>query len=207
MQHILTVPYIDQTERWVCGCESVSAVMLLQYHGLPVQPDAFIDRYLPRADVTEANGRMSAPHPAQFYIGDPRSPSGWGCYAPCIVQALQNALAAHGAGQRFAVRDVTGQSAAALCEQYVSRGLPVVFWATLDMVPAGETVYWTLPSGEPFGWRQKEHCLLLVGWDEENFWFNDPWQNHGCCAYPRAVVEQRHAEQGLYAVVMERKEQ
>lgn len=207
MRHILTAPYIDQTQRWVYGCESVSAVMLLQYHGIPVQPDEFIDEYLPRARSTEVGGRMIARHPAYYYINDPRDLTGWGCYAPCIARALQNTLEAYGLREAYTVSDVTGLTAAQLCERYVRRGLPVVFWATLDMVPAGEYVHWTLPSGEEFAWRQNEHCLLLVGWDDENYWFNDPWQNHGCCAYPRAVVEQRHAEQGMYAVVMERKEQ
>ena len=207
MRHILTAPYIDQTVRWVYGCESVSAVMLLQYYGIPVQPDEFIDEYLPRAYSTEVAGRMIARHPAYYYINDPRDFTGWGCYAPCIARALQNTLEAYGLQEVYTVSDVTGLTAAQLCQRYVRHGLPVVFWATLDMIPAGEYVHWTLPSGEEFAWRQNEHCLLLVGWDEENFWFNDPWQNHGCCAYPRAVVEQRHAEQGMYAVVLERKEQ
>ena len=30
MKKIVSAPYIDQTERWVNGCESISSVMLLQ---------------------------------------------------------------------------------------------------------------------------------------------------------------------------------
>ena len=30
MKKIVPAPYIDQTERWVNGCESISSVMLLQ---------------------------------------------------------------------------------------------------------------------------------------------------------------------------------
>ena len=30
MKKIVLAPYIDQTDRWVNGCESISAVMLLQ---------------------------------------------------------------------------------------------------------------------------------------------------------------------------------
>ena len=31
---LIKVPYIDQTKEWPTGCESVSAVMLLQYLGM-----------------------------------------------------------------------------------------------------------------------------------------------------------------------------
>ena len=200
MKKILRVPYIDQTERWVYGCESISTVMLLQYLGVEVQPDEFIDEYLPRAYSTEMKGEMYAPDPTYYYINDPRDLTGWGCYAPCIVKALQNTFAAKEAHQRFAAVDETGLTAAQLCEKYIDNNMPVVFWATLDLQPAGGFSYWTLPSGQRFAWKGNEHCLLLVGYDEENFWFNDPWHNHGCCPYPRALVEQRHAEQGMYAV-------
>ena len=204
MKKILTVPYIDQTERWVYGCESISAVMLLQYLGLEVQPDEFIDQYLPRAMSTEMGGVMYARHPAHYYINDPRDLTGWGCYAPCICTALQNTFAAKGKAGQFAPVDETGSTAARLCERYIDSGMPVVFWATLDFVPCGGYSYWTLPSGEEFGWLGNEHCLLLVGYDDENYWFNDPWHNHGCCPYPKALVEQRHREQGMYAVAVKK---
>ena len=34
MKKIVSAPYIDQTERWVNGCESISSVMLLREHQL-----------------------------------------------------------------------------------------------------------------------------------------------------------------------------
>ena len=199
MKRLRKVPYIDQTERWVCGCESVSAVMLLQYWGIPVQPDAFIHGYLPRAAAVKKAGRMYAADPHDFYIGDPREASGWGCYAPCICRALENVLDDYGKTEQFAVENATGKTAAELAETYLSAGMPVIFWATLDFGPCRETAHWTLPDGGDFAWVNGEHCLLLVGCDEENYWFNDPWHNHGCCAYPKALVEQRQREQRMYA--------
>ena len=199
---ILHAPYIDQTQRWVCGCESVSAVMLLQYLGLPADPDTFIDRWLPRSLPEQRADGLHAENPADRYIGDPRLASGWGCYAPCICTALRRALAACGAAQRYEVRDESGKTAAQLCEQYIDAGLPVVFWATLDFGPCREASRWRLPDGRLFTWVNGEHCLLLTGYDETSFWFNDPWQGHGLCAYPRALVEQRHREQGMYAAAV-----
>ena len=34
-EKIVSAPYIDQTARWVNGCESISSVMLLQAVGDP----------------------------------------------------------------------------------------------------------------------------------------------------------------------------
>ena len=36
MKKIVPSPYIDQTERWVNGCESISSVMLLQAVGIDI---------------------------------------------------------------------------------------------------------------------------------------------------------------------------
>ena len=202
MKKILHAPYIDQTERWVYGCESISAVMLLRYWQLPVEPDEFIDRYLPRANSFEKDGKMYAADPTDYYINEPRDTTGWGCYAPCICTALNASLAAYGRQNEFAVKDVSGLSAAQLCKEYIDKDCPAIFWATLDFEPSEGTAEWTLPNGKNFTWKNHEHCLLLCGYDDENYWFNDPWHNHGCCPYPKALVEQRHAEQGMYAAVM-----
>lgn len=204
MKKLLCAPYIDQTGRWINGCESVSAVMLLQYLGLAIDPDAFISHDLRCAPLTEADGERCGPDPHFVYAGDPRDHTGYGCYAPCICNALEHALARYGAAGYFAVRDETGKTAAQLCAEYIDAGMPVVFWATLNFEPSGPAEDWRLPDGSRFTWTSREHCLLLVGYDEENYWFNDPWQNRGLCQQPKALVEQRHREQGMYAVGLKR---
>lgn len=205
MSRILKAPYIDQTERWVYGCESISTVMLLQYLGIAIDPDDFIDHHLPRGWSTGTGADMVAPDPMYYYINEPRDLSGWGCYAPCIVNAIQSVLEARGLADTYTVVDETGKTAAQLCEEYIDNGMPVVFWATLDMEPSEGVSRWTLPDGRPFVWKQHEHCLLLVGYDAENYWFNDPWHNHGCCPYPKALVEDRHRVQDMYAVSVKKK--
>ena len=47
MKKIVPAPYIDQTARWVNGCESISSVMLLQAVGIPIDPDVFNDHAQP----------------------------------------------------------------------------------------------------------------------------------------------------------------
>ena len=82
MKKIVPAPYIDQTERWVNGCESISSVMLLQAVGIGIDPDTFIARDLPHAPYWEQDGRLYGPDPWQVYPGDPHDHTGYGCYAP-----------------------------------------------------------------------------------------------------------------------------
>ena len=122
MKKIVPAPYIDQTARWVNGCESISSVMLLQAVGIPIDPDVFIERDLPHAPYWEQEGRLYGPDPMFVYPGDPHDHTGYGCYAPCIVQALQSALKHEGAADRFEVLDVSGETAAQLC-RFIAGGV------------------------------------------------------------------------------------
>lgn len=74
MKKIVPAPYIDQTERWVNGCESISSVMLLQAVGIDIDPDTFIARDLPHAPYWEQDGKLYGPDPWQVYPGDPPRP-------------------------------------------------------------------------------------------------------------------------------------
>ena len=69
MKKIVPAPYIDQTERWVNGCESISSVMLLQAVGIDIDPDTFIARDLPHAPYWEQDGKLYGPDPWQVYPG------------------------------------------------------------------------------------------------------------------------------------------
>ena len=62
-----------------------------------------------------------------------------------------------------------------------------------------------LDTGETFTWISNEHCMLLVGYDEDSYYFNDPYENNGCIRYPKTVVEDRHKAQHMQAVGVVRK--
>ncbi len=63
MKKIVLAPYIDQTDRWVNGCESISAVMLLQVMGIRIDPDTFIERDLPPCSLLGAGWETLRPGP------------------------------------------------------------------------------------------------------------------------------------------------
>lgn len=113
--------------------------MLLQAVGIDIDPDTFIARDLPHAPYWEQDGKLYGPDPWQVYPGDPHDHTGYGCYSPCIVKALNSALEHEGAADKFEVVDESGKTAAELCS-YIDAGMPVVFWATLDFSPCRKSV-------------------------------------------------------------------
>ena len=43
---------------------------------------------------------------------------------------------------------------------------------------------------------------MLVGYDENSYYFNDPYKNHGLIAYDKATVETRFHELGCQSLVI-----
>ena len=206
MKKIISVPYIDQTEKWPTGCESVSSVMCLQYWGFPITVDEFIERYLEKVPFETRNGELYGADPRKQFAGSPYDSDSFGCYAPVIEKALQEAAKdfTNPDQEEFIVKDLTGVPMKSIVEDYIDRNVPVVFSASIDLKATIVGPDWKLlDSGEPFTWISNEHCMLLVGYDEEHYYFNDPWHNHGVIGYEKELVEKRHAEQYEMAVVME----
>lgn len=199
MKKIISVPYIDQTEKYPTGCESISSVMLLNYLGYDMTPEMFIDHCLNKRDFEFHEGCLYGPHPDDAFIGSPynNEKGSYGCYAGAIAAALEKAV-----GDRYEIKILRGLPVTELLS-HIDRDMPVVFWATLNMQPHKPGPQWRLLDREGvFSWRNNQHCLLLVGYDEENYYFNDPWENHGCIGYARALVEQRYGEMHRQAVVL-----
>ncbi len=194
----LDVPYISQSGRYPTGCESVSAVMLLHYLGYPLTVDDFIGVYLEKEAFEERDGKRFGPHPEEAFCGSPYDEDSFGCYAPVVCRALDRVFAA---GRKYRAADETNTPVPELLHRYIDRGMPVLFWACIDMREPIQGPSWELKNGGgPFTWVSNEHCMLLVGYDEEGYYFNDPYENHGVVRYPRILSEDRHAAQHRMAV-------
>jgi uncharacterized protein YvpB len=192
----LDVPYIDQSVRYPTGCESVSTVMLLRYLGYDLSVDDFIENYLSMQDFEDRGGELYGPDPNQFFCGSPYDPDSFGCYAPVICKALEAFL-----GDTWQVVNETGTPTEDLLKTYIDQGMPVIFWACINMREPIIGPCWKLKeNGETFTWISNEHCMLLVGYDEEHYYFNDPYENHGRIAWPKDLVDDRHKAQYSMAV-------
>lgn len=230
MRKILPVPYIDQSEKWPTGCESVSAVMLLRFLGFDIDVDTFIQRYLPMAPMEKAEDLFTVlwgtgPDPNRFFCGSPYDPDGFGCYAGVIEASLNNIFremqpskgdagpaetgitqnTPGGAMPVYTAENATGRSTEELLLE-IDEGRPVVYWATIDLMPHRDGPMWARSdNGELFVWKSNEHCMLLTGYDTERdtLVFNDPWNNHGVVDYDRKLVEKRHAEMDRMACIVQ----
>ncbi|NTU90119.1 MAG: C39 family peptidase [Actinobacteria bacterium] len=196
---LIGVPYLTQSINYPTGCESVSATMLLNYLDVDITVDDFIEGYLAISDFEEIDGVLYAPTPNQAFIGDPSTESGYGCYAPVIVAAYQEILPS----SDYAVINETRTSLSDLADTYTANGTPILIWATINMVESYETASWSVTgTDDTFTWIANEHCLVLVGYDEDYYYFNDPYNSNGIVSYEKALVEQRYAELGMQAIAV-----
>lgn len=194
---VVRVPPMSQYPAFPTGCESVTAVMALQYAGISVSVDDFVDNYLEYDPYFyRKNGRLYGPDPYKVFAGDPRSEYSYGCMAPVIEEALLRCV-----GEKRVVKNTTGEGLSALCRQYIDHDTPVILWATMEMrsVSSGNT--WFLPDGREFVWPAGEHCLLLVGYNKQKYVFNDP--RYGTTvAYDKELVEVAYDSLGKQSLVV-----
>ncbi|WP_298482642.1 C39 family peptidase [uncultured Ruminococcus sp.] len=195
---VLSTPYLSQSG-FPTGCESASAVMLLRDAGYSISIGTFIDTALDIGYLYYEGGILYGPDPNKAFIGDPRSSHGYGCYAPVITNALNRVLT----GGDVA-KNITGTSMSRLLTDYIDNGTPVAIWATINMMVPDNGTQWIVPeTGGLFTWKRHEHCLVLVGYDNNYYYMNDPYNSNGLKAYSRAVVDARYAAMGYQAVVIE----
>ena len=64
---------------------------------------------------------------------------------------------------------------------------------------------WHFENGEKFTWISGEHCLVLVGYNEDFYYFNDP-QSGSTVAHQKSIAEERFEELGSQAVYIYPKE-
>lgn len=199
---LIDVPYIYQDEHYPNGCESVSAVMALKYLGINITVDEFIDLYLDKAEAPTVGG--IGEDPRQYYLGDPRSDYGWGCYSPVIATALHKILNS----QEYTVSNSYGEPLSQLCRRYIDAGIPVIVWVTIDMQNAEGEEYiakWTTINGREIAYNKKLHCVLLIGYDKDYYYFNDPkyiGKDTKYVAYSKDKAETAYSLLGMQSIAI-----
>ena len=189
---LISVPHIYQKTKFPTGCESVSAVMALNFFNVSTSVDTFVDKYLVKGDKNSFNPNTS-------FGGDPRSSSGMGCYAPVIKNAIDKAIA----GKYLSSTVLYNQTLDSLCSTYIDNNIPVILWASIDMRKPynGKQINY---NGQTIQWIAPEHCLLLVGYDDNNYIFSDPMKSQSTTRYSKLSVITAYQGMGSQAVVIQR---
>ena len=191
------VPTIHQFPQFPTGCESVATVMALNYFGNPITVEQFVDEFLPTSrNFYVENGRHYGPSPYEYFIGNPKSSASYGCMAPVIETALRACV-----DDSYTVSNLTDTSLEELCDQYIDNDIPVILWATIRMLETNPVNSWYLSDGTRFTWPGNEHCMLLVGYDDTQYYFNDPYTGK-LVAYDKTLTKDRFAELGRQAVAV-----
>ena len=207
MTKLINVEYIDQSVKYPTGCETISTIMCLKYWKINITPDEFIDKYLDKGDIIKKDGQIFAPNPFDKFVGSPYDQNSFGCYEPVIEKAL-NKLISDKQLLNFEIKNLNNIPINTIIKDYIDKDIPVIFWATINLKESRYTRIWTVPdTGEKYQWKAQEHCMLLVGYDEEKngLHFNDPFNNNGVIMYDKTLVLKRHEEQFSNAIAIIKK--
>lgn len=137
------------------GCEITSLAIVLNYMGFNVTKENLSDNYLDKKPVGEANFYYE-------FVGNPRSSSGYGCYAGAIVAAANKYLSEQGSTEKAV--DYSGCSFADVLWK-VREGKPVIVWVTTPITSdPGYTTEWIV-DGEYLVWKANLHCVVVTGYD------------------------------------------
>ena len=190
------VPHYSQTESYLTACETLAAVSLLQFYGIALSPDDFIEKYLPVADYPHweaSDNQLHGESPWEYFIGDPMAQNAYGCYNTVIARALNTVT--NGLALRLDKVPLE-----VLCHTYIDNGQPLIIWATMNMAESFDGNSWQLPNGEQYTFTCPEHALLLIGYDDENYYFSDSLQEDEVTAYSKEAVETAYASMYQMAI-------
>lgn len=196
----LSVPYVSQEGILPNGCEAVSGVMLLRDKGFDVDPIDFVNNYLDCGEVKVIWGCRYGPDPSKQYAGDPKSEKGgWGCFAPVIVDSLNKYIS----GNEYYACNLTGESMSALAANYVAKGTPVAVWCTISMQEINEVYQWqSYDKKQTYLYPVRQHCMVLIGYDEKYYYFLDPYNSNGEVKYTKEQTEYCYNSIGRQAVAI-----
>ena len=198
----LDVPYFSQAE-YPTGCELVSTSMLLAYYGIDITAGELIDNgYIETGSVYQDpknSSKLRGGDPNKVFIGMCilTIPVGlhtqFSSSAPFMSHSTLLKFTRH---RRPCMKDI--------CSEYIDKGMPVLIWASINMVPTEkkESNTWYLDdTDKEFTWTSNEHCLLLVGYNADYYYLHDPLRQEATL-YERKLTETRYSELEKQAITL-----
>lgn len=158
---------INQNPELPTGCEITSLAMVLRYYGYDVDKCDLADNHLKKGEVGSTSFY-------EAFVGSPygANDGSLGCYAPVIEDAANSYISYMGLD--MSAKALQGVSFSTLLS-YIDVGIPVIVWGTLNCEQGYESASWTV-DGEELTWIRPEHCMVLVGYDNNLVYIADPMQ-------------------------------
>ena len=198
-EKLIKVPAICQYPDLPTGCEAIAATMVLRYYNEEITANEFASGWLKCSNkFYSSDGKKYGPDPNEVFVGDPFLKASYGCYSAPIVSAINRNA------ERCRAKKLKNISLEVICKNYIDKNKPILIWATMGMKPSGAGNSWYLEDNSKFTWIAGEHCLALVGYNENHYFLNDP-QSGGVVAYQKDIVNERFKELGSQAVCIYKK--
>lgn len=203
--HFYEVPLILQNPNYPNGCEAAAAVMLLNYYGISITLQEFIEDYLPTKNVYEENGIRYGPNPAFYYAGDPTSETrGWGCFEPVIVKAMEKVIQNYEKEKnilleyKFLLTDTKMD-----LSTYFLYGEPFMIWVTIDYEEATDIYEWfSYDKTNTYTYPKNSHAVVITGMDNEYFYINDPLKTEKNIPVAREKLEKSFDSLGRQKIIL-----
>lgn len=194
------VPLIMQNPELPTGCEITSVTMVVNFYGYDYDKITMTDKYLDKSNnFYYENGQLFGPNPQKFFLGNPRSTSGYGlqCFSGTWVNSL-NKVFEENKSEHY-VEDISGNSLKEL-ESELQKG-PILISASIDMNPATPRVLFKdFETKEDITTYRNFHCVVLVGYDENYYYINDPLGTFS--KLEKARLERAYTSTGQQAVIV-----
>lgn len=192
---ILDVPVVTQKPGLYNGCEVSSLDMLLRYKGIDTDKMTLAKQIKKDAApiVRNSSGKIvSWGDPEKGFVGDITGKKiGYGVYDKPLLALLETYMPGRGA-------NLTGEDIDDLFES-VKNGNPVVVWVTCNFNEPSDFVTWK--SGEKkIKATFSEHAVLLVGYDEERCYVNNPLSGEKKEKVDRSAFEKVWKSMGSMAI-------
>lgn len=185
------VPLIQQLPELDRGCEVTSLAMMLQYAGVSVDKMTLANE-IKKVDFIDDGVRGN---PNEGFVGNiyTFSESGYGVYHGPLFQLAEKYL------PNKAV-DLTGKNIEEIYKS-VKAGKPVVMITNATFAPLDEDEFttWETNSGD-VSITYNEHCIVLIGYDQESVYIRDPLEDSLDVKVPRESFEQAWVQMGSQAI-------
>ncbi|WP_164985007.1 C39 family peptidase [Ammoniphilus sp. CFH 90114] len=194
---LLDAPVVRQMPELYNGCEVTSLAMLLAASGRPVDKMELAQKV--KKDPTPFKGTSLQKiqewgDPNQGFVGDiTGKKKGYGVYNGPLFELLKEYVS-------VGAVNLTGKDFASL-EWVLSQGNPVVVWTTVSYQPTERWVSWK-KDDQAIKATFQLHAVLLVGYDENYVYINDPLPGSKAAKVPKSSFIESWKQLGSQAVTI-----
>ena len=194
---ILRIPVLSQFPELPNGCEVTSLAMLLNELNVPstkLDLARLVHKDLTPLDLSVNGNFVRWGNPNVGFVGSIYgNVPGYGVYHHPIAELLNQLI-------RGQALDLTGSPFSKVLSE-VASGRPVVVWVTLTFTPVHNWVKWQSPEG-PVRATLDEHTVLLVGFDKNHVYINNPWNGEQAEPVPLQNFKNSWVQMGRQAVTV-----